>query len=621
MNATRLVTILSILSLSASALTACGGASEDTSDHAVVDATGDETAAPANPWDALDDAALVALVREQAVARAHEAEPDLDLSQRAAWIASPDSAPELGDRVSEQLFNLAIADLAAGDLSSAMGTVRLVRARARNRNNSFAGTSLLAISTRMSAAMTSSVAPATAVAQVFRELPRARFGAATVLFQIYQDQTQADAIIEQTREQLVSLDTAITMLFARHLLGDVIANRAMYLEAIGAVRAENDARPADPDYAFGTVDLTRARDATEVMVAVWDTGVSDTLFAEQLFTAPDGSHGVISDPVAAQTGTTFEPGESVITEYAPFLRGVMDLRAGMASTEAAQRVLTLMRSATDAASLDVLESHLDEVGEWAHGTHVAGILLNGLPQARLSIFRSAWAGESRVYHHRGPTDAELDAERANVEAIAAFINTHHVRVVNASLGFTQDYLEAELRHESSVYSNDDEVRARAAAVQARRRANWAWIFEACPETLFVVAAGNSNRDVLEYQDVSASIEAPNVLVVGAVDRFGNWATFTNSNPELVRLFDFGVEVDSVIPNGEHVPLSGTSMASPNAANLAAKMISVNAALTPVQVIEMMLASGDPIAAPFNGVIANETAALARVRRARPRARR
>lgn len=616
MNASRLVTILSVLH----SLTACG-ASEDTREPAHVEATGEEIMAPPSPWDGLDEPALIAMVRERAVARAREAEPELDLSQRAAWIASPDSAPELGDRVTEQLVNLAIADLAAGDLTSAMGTVRLVRARARNRNNSFAGTSLLAVSTRRSAASTSSVAPSDAVAAVFRELPRARFGAATVLFQIYQDPTQAEAIMEQTREQLVSLETAVTMLFSRHLLGDVIANRELYLQAIGAVRAENDARPADPDYAFGTVDLTGARDATEVLVAVWDTGVSDTLFADQLFSAPDGSHGVISDPVPSQTGTTFEPGEAVITEYAPFLRGVMDLRAGMASTEAAQRVLTLMRSAADAASLDVLESHLDEVGEWAHGTHVAGILLSGLPQARLAIFRSAWAGESRVYHHRGPTDAELDAERANVEAIAAFIDTHHVRVVNASLGFTQDYLEAELRHESGVYSSDDEVRARAAAVQARRRANWAWIFEACPDTLFVVAAGNSNRDVVEYQDVSASIEAPNVLVVGAVDRFGNWATFTNSNPERVRLFDFGVEVDSVIPSGEHVPLSGTSMASPNAANLAAKMISVSATLTPAQVIELMLASGDAIAAPFDGVIANETAALARVRRARPGGRR
>jgi len=110
-----------------------------------------------------------------------------------------------------------------------------------------------------------------------------------------------------------------------------------------------------------------------------------------------------------------------------------------------------------------------------------------------------------------------------------------------------------------------------------------------------------------------------VLVVGAVDRFGSWATFTNSSPEQVRLFDFGVEVDSVIPSGEHVPLSGTSMASPNAANLAAKLISVDPALTPARAIEVMLATGAPIAAPFNGVIAHEESALARVRRERRRA--
>lgn len=607
--------ILSFLLLAG--LVACGGSPAAETSTATT-TTGTETAAaPASPWDALDDAAMIALVREEAAARIREVDPSIDPSQRSAWLAAPDAAPALGDRVCEQLFNLAIADVAAGDFDAAISTVRLVRARARNRNNAFGGNTLLSVASYRRAETAGEDARA-AVTAVFRELPRARFGAATVIFQFYQEPAQVDAALEQNREQLVSLETVVERLFYSHVVSSVVAHREGYLDVIGVVRAEHDARPADPDYAFGTVDLTGARDASEVLVAVWDTGVSESLFASQLFTAPDGSHGVVSDPDPAQTGYTFEPGAPIITEYAPFLRGVMDLRAGIAGSEAAQRVLALMRSATDAASLETLETHLDEVGEWAHGTHVAGILLSGLPQARLAIFRSAWAGEARVYHHRGPTDAELDAEQANVDAIAAFINTHHVRVVNASLGFARDYVEDELRHEAGVYSSDDEVRARAAIIHARRRAIWSSIFAACPDTLFVVAAGNSNRDVIEYEDVSASISAPNVLVVGAVDRFGNWATFTNSNPERVRLFDFGVEVDSVIPNGEHVPLSGTSMASPNAANLAAKMISVNAALTPAQVIEIMLATGDAIAAPFNGVIANETSAIARVRRERPR---
>lgn len=585
-------------------------------------------------WEGLTTSDLVVLVRREAATRIHEADPSLDAANRAAWAASPDTAPPLGDRVCEQLLNLAITDLASGDLDAAERTVRLVRARARNRNSAFAGNSLLSVVARRRASEGAEAgavaenAGRDAVAAILRELPRARFGASTVLFQLYQEPTQVDAMVEQVHGQLVSLETAVTALFAEALLRDVVANRATYLDAIGVVRAENDARPADPDYAFSTVDLTGASDAHEVLVAVWDTGTEGNLFPSQLFTNAaetangadddgngivDDIHGVIADPDPAQTGLIFDPGAATLAEYAPFLRGVMDLRAGMASTDAAQRVLALMRSATDGASLELLESNLDAVGEWGHGTHVAGILLAGLPQARLAVFRSAWAGETRIYRHRGPTDAEVDAERANVDAIAAFINTHHVRVVNASLGFTRDYLEDELRHESSVYSTDAEVRARAEAVHARRRENWAAIFAACPDTLFVVAAGNSNRDVVEYGDVSASLEAPNLLVVGAVDRFGNWATFTNSNPERVRLFDFGVEVDSVIPNGEHVPLSGTSMASPNAANLAAKILSVAPTLEPASVISIMLETGDPIAPPFSGVVANEAAALARAR--------
>lgn len=617
-----------LLALLALFALACGGSSRS----GTADTSGGELP---TSWEGLGTAELVDLVRREAAARIHAADASLDAAQRRAWAERPESAPALGDRVCEQLVNLAITDLASGDLDLAERTVRLVRARARNRNNAFAGNTILSIVARRRAAAAvpeggaaAENAGRDAVAAVLRELPPARFGASTVIFQLYQEPTQIAAMLERVHGQLVSLETAVSALFADAMLADIVMNRATYLDAIGVVRAEHDARPPDDDYAFSTVDLSGAADAHEVRVAVWDTGTAGELFGGQLFTNAaeeangrdddgnglvDDLHGVVSDPDPTQSGLVFDPGAAVIAEYGPFLRGVMDLRAGMASTDAAQRVLGLMRSATDAASLEVLESNLDAIGEWGHGTHVAGIMLAGLPQARLAIFRSAWAGETRVYRHRGPTDAELDAERANVEAIAAFIRAHHVRVVNASLGFSREYLEDELRHESSVYRSDDEVRARATVVHARRREIWASVFAACPDTLFVVAAGNSNRDVVEYEDVAASIEAPNLLVVGAVDRWGNWATFTNSNPERVRLFDFGVEVDSVLPNGERVPLSGTSMASPNAANLAAKILSVAPALDPASVISMMLETGDPIAPPFSGVIANEAAALARAR--------
>jgi subtilisin family serine protease len=49
----------------------------------------------------------------------------------------------------------------------------------------------------------------------------------------------------------------------------------------------------------------------------------------------------------------------------------------------------------------------------------------------------------------------------------------------------------------------------------------------------------------------------------------------------------GFQVESVIPGGERVPQSGTSMASPQVANLAAKMLAVNPALGPQELIAMI----------------------------------
>jgi len=586
----------------------------------------------ASPWQGLGRTELSTLVRDDARRRLDtEGEPGFDAAQLGTYVTTPAQGPALSGRRCDRLLDLAVVALANGALDEAEGLVRLVRARARNRNMVFAGTTVLAEIARRRAG-DDPAAQQRAIEGVLRELPRQRFGAATVVFQMYQTQAQLDARAEQTRQQMVSPETARAVLWFSEVMPGVVRARERFLAAVTAVRAELDRQPAEPEYNFRDVDLAGQRDARPVNVAVWDVGTNPDLFRAQLIENPgepangqdddhdglvDDTHGIASDPDPAQTALFYNPGEATIRQYSPFLRGVMDLRAGMASTPAAQRVLELQRGVTDAAAARALDQRLDEVGEWAHGTHVAGIMLRGNPHARLAIFRSAWAGESRVYDQRGPTDAELDAEAANIDAIAGFINRHRVRVVNASLGFSREYVEDALRHERALYRTDADVRARAEVVQQRRRANWQRVFTACPQTLFVVAAGNSNQDVIEYGEVPASNDgATNLLVVGAVDRFGHWATFTNSNPERVQVFDHGVEVDSLVPSGERVPLSGTSMASPNVANLAGKLAALDPALTPERLITVIRETGRPIAAPFNGRITDEAAAIARVRRER-----
>ncbi|HEY8431965.1 MAG TPA: hypothetical protein VIL20_26490, partial [Sandaracinaceae bacterium] len=384
MSTARTLTIVTITSLAS--FLACAGppSAPAPGPAAQAEPGGEAEPAASSPWASLTRQELVALVREQAAARIREVQPELDVARLAEYAADPSTAPELSDRACEQIVNLAIAEAAADEPTRASALVRLVRARARNRNNAYAGTTILAELARRTARGDAREA----VRAVLAELPRNRFGASTVVFQLFQNVGQIDARVQQLHQQLLSLDTAVAALYYDALLRPVVEHRQTFLDAIAQIREQHASQPEPRPYAFSTVDLTRARDAQPVVVAVWDTGVAPGLFESQLFTNPneqpngqdddgnglvDDVHGVVSDPTEGQTGLTFEPGEAILREYSPFLRGIMDLRAGMASTEAAQRVLALMGQAQDAEALDALERNLDAVGEWAHGTHVAGI--------------------------------------------------------------------------------------------------------------------------------------------------------------------------------------------------------------------------------------------------------
>ena len=84
---------------------------------------------------------------------------------------------------------------------------------------------------------------------------------------------------------------------------------------------------------------------------------------------------------------------------------------------------------------------------------------------------------------------------------------------------------------------------------------------------------------------------PNLLTVGAVDKAGDEASFTSYGPTVV-VHANGYQVESVIPGGEKLAESGTSMASPQVANLAAKMLAVNPKLTPAEVIAIIRDTAD-----------------------------
>ncbi|HSU44923.1 MAG TPA: S8 family serine peptidase, partial [Casimicrobiaceae bacterium] len=116
-------------------------------------------------------------------------------------------------------------------------------------------------------------------------------------------------------------------------------------------------------------------------------------------------------------------------------------------------------------------------------------------------------------------------------------------------------------------------------------------FASAPDILFVTAAGNSNEDASFTEDIPAGISAPNLITVGAVDKAGDEASFTSYGPTVVVDAN-GYQVDSVIPGGDKLAESGTSMASPQVANLAAKILAVNPKLAPAQVIALIRDTAD-----------------------------
>ncbi len=391
----------------------------------------------------------------------------------------------------------------------------------------------------------------------------------------------------------LSSDLAPALITARYTLELRLPIRQTLVDTYGDYLAANQVDKPDI-WAARNVSLEPGRPYAPVIIAVWDTGVDTTIFKSQVVRDAAGTPLVIGfDKYANPQNTELVVLTPEMQKRVPAMKarskGFSDLQSNVDSPEASE-VKKLLSTLPREQYKPTIEE-LILAGNYTHGTHVAGIALEGNPYARLLVARIGF-GET-LLPDPCPSRQQTIKDAQSYMQTVEFLRRNKARVVNMSWGGSVNGIESDLEL-CGIGKTQDERKKLAREYFEIGKGALEKAFASAPEILFITAAGNSNQDASFAEDAPADIVLPNLLTVGAVDKAGDEASFTSYGPT-VKVHANGYQVDSYLPGGDRVAFSGTSMASPQVANLAGKILAVNPALTPPQVIEIIVSTADKTA--------------------------
>ncbi len=403
----------------------------------------------------------------------------------------------------------------------------------------------------------------------------------------------------------ISHDIASALVGSAFTVDHYIPNAPIAAEVYSSYIAANEVEKEDI-WEARKYDLAADTQASDVVVAVWDSGVDVSLFktSGQLWTnrdeiadnaIDDDGNGFVDD----LHGFAYDVNSDIVPELLQPIeqdydadpkklqvhaKGMDDIYANIDSPEAAN-----LRQLIAGLPQEEVEGFLESISlysGYAHGTHVAGIALEGNPFARLLVARM-------TYNHKHmpikPTVERAQKDAQMFHAAARYFREQGVRAVNMSWGGSLRSIESALEAHNAG-GTAEERKALARKIYAIGDAALREVIAGSPEILFITSAGNSDNDVKFDEFYPSSYEYSNLLSVGAVDIAGDETSFTSLGK--VDIYANGHEVESYVPGGDRLRFSGTSMSSPQVLNLASKLLALAPELSVKELIGLILEGTD-----------------------------
>jgi subtilisin family serine protease len=275
-----------------------------------------------------------------------------------------------------------------------------------------------------------------------------------------------------------------------------------------------------------------------------------------------------------------------------------------------------------ASQNDILMNKVNFVGGYIHGTHVAGISTINVPNAKILALKviptvyqefvpkSSKAAVKTKVASSGKTSIApisipefqkelVDSTGPQVDqmvAIHGVIKFHKVDVVNQSFGIgykdAQKFITRSFIEEIQRDPTEAELTSLTNVYMKQLVLAGARIYQAAPNTIFAVAAGNDTLDIDKFPDYPADIQADNKIVVAATLGYSSLAEFSNYGATKVDVAAPGVAITSTAPTNAYIPLSGTSQAAPFITNVVAQIKDINPNLSIRDVKALVLQTVD-----------------------------